>query len=195
MGVMGFCRVAAHKTGAAVPVFVAESERGGLYPEIPEGHRTVVTLQHDGSEGFFIREGCGVGGAGDLDMGVDGDTVVDDLEKAGVLRFLSGGVEARGAEKDVIGLPFAGGLAQIHEWRVPFDLPFFFLVPAGINAATVGVVKILHAETVEDLHLIAAHEVDAGIRSARNAELQMHLDISVLWRAEKIARAGGGAIQ
>ena len=62
------------------------------------------------------------------------------------------GIESRGSKEHVVGLPFAGLAAGIHDRRL-------LLVDRATLAIEVGLID----ERVEDLQFIATHEMDAAV--------------------------------
>src|SRR5439155_24392715 len=68
--------------------------------------------------------------------------------------------------------------------------------PAVINAAAVGRSdRLSGAEAVEDLDLVQAVQVDAGVGSLRQHEFQIQLGVAELFVSDEIDRASLAAVE
>src|SRR5581483_4181388 len=121
-------------------------------------HGIAVVLEHDGAgrAGVAAHAGRGVV-LGDLHLIVDLDAVVVDGDDARL--FLLAAFAHGSLEFDVVALPDRGGLAGIDE--------------RGGHAVDAAAIVVLALETVavEDLHLVAALDVDAAVTAALPARL------------------------
>jgi hypothetical protein len=191
---------AAERAGVEAVGEIGEDEAGvgfeAFVGETADRDGAVVALNHERAEGRFgtLLEKRAAGGAGDLDVFVDEVAVEEDFGEAGVFRFLAGGVETRGLKLDVERLPEAGGAAGVGAGRgavVALVALAAGGVPARVNAPAVGGRGRLHAPTIEELHLVTAHQVDAGIRAGAEEKFEIELDIAVLPRGEQVAAGVG----
>ena len=160
--------------------------------EVADRDGTVVTLKHEWTERGFgtVFEECAAGGAGDLDVFVNEKTVEGNFGEAGVFRFLAGGVEARGLKYDVQRLPETRGAAGVGAGRgalVAFLAGAAGGVPALINAAAVGGGRSFFPPAVEELDLVAALQIHAGVRAGGHEEFESELDVAVFPRGEEMA--------
>jgi hypothetical protein len=76
-------------------------------PDVPVRHRTVIALEHERTQRFFVVERRGSRRAGHFTILVDHDTVVNDLYELGVRDFLTALVEPGRTEDNVECLPLA----------------------------------------------------------------------------------------
>ena len=126
------------------------------YPDIAEADGISVILQKEcESIGMFsIGKSFvifGVCGAGELDMIVDDNSVVENRQK-GRLFKLSIGIESGTGEDDIVCLPQAWGPAGIDQrWMLPVD---------G-RGHSVGVSGVMVA--IENLNFIQAHQIDTAV--------------------------------
>ncbi len=157
--------------------------------EIAHGHGTVVALDHHRAERLFVGVGSGAGGPGDLNILLHHEPVEDDLQETRVGDFDALGVEAWRAELDFQVLPQAGGAAGVGLRGVAF-IAFASnaarRIPALVDAAAVGEGRHLHARAVENLHLIPALKIDAGIGLGPEQEIQLEVEVTVLPRGEQL---------
>src|SRR6476620_539143 len=108
----------------------------------------------------------------------------------GVGGLLAGRVETRGDKLDFERLPLSGGLSGINARRHdPVDVMVarFFLgarvdTAAGIAAQVFGLVR------VQNLNLVATHQLHASVRLFWNRELQLHVDVLVILSTFEIRR-------
>src|SRR5262245_42508872 len=98
-----------------------------------------------------------------LDILVNHLTVEDNLDETGMGSLLAIPVEARGAERNIERLPLAGFLARVDARRGALvDVVVArFLVGARVDAAAVAPGQLCLAETILNLDLVKAIELDA----------------------------------
>ena len=167
-----------------------------LESEMADGDGAVIALDHERTErgfGSVFKQGA-TGGAGDLDILVDEKTVEKDFGEAGVFGFLAGGVEARGLELDVERLPEAGSAAGVGAGGGAFVTLFAGAaggVPALVNAPAVGGGGIFFAPAVEELHFVAALEVDAGVGAGGQEEFEVEFDVAMVPGGEEVTAGVG----
>ncbi len=116
-----------------------------------------------GGESFALG---GAGGAVDGDVFLNEFSVEVDGEELGF--FEDGAVfgEAGGAEFDEEFLPLAGWVGGVGFRGVTLvAFRFLFVIPAVVDGAHVAIGGFGFAVAVEDLHFVAALEVDAGVRA------------------------------
>ena len=132
--------------------------------ELSKGDGTVVALDE---MVVFGDEALALGGAG---VAVDGDIFLDefsvevDREKAGFFEEFAFGIEARGSEFDDEFLPLASGLCGVDFGSVAFEsfrIPL--VIPAVVDGSHVAIAHFGFAVAIEDLDLVAALKIDAGI--------------------------------
>ena len=140
-----------------------------LSGEGADSERAVVTLNHERAArrfGIFFKQGA-ARGATDLDVFVDEITVEEHAEEFGVGGFFAGGVETRGAEFDAEVLPEAGGASGVSAGRgaaIAFVAFAASGIPAIVDTPAIGRLgRSRLTPAVEELHLVAAHEVYAGV--------------------------------
>src|ERR1035441_6236578 len=129
-----------------------------LDPQVPIGHRPVVTLEPDWAGRLLVLCHWSAGGAVELHVFVNNFAVVDDLNNLGVGDLLAAGVKSWRPEGEVERLPLAGRLAGVDAWGMAFDV--LLIDPARVDAAAFDarILVLLYPETVIDLDLIAAHQ-------------------------------------
>ena len=115
---------------------------------------------------------------------MDEITVEEHAEEFGVGDFFAGGVEPRGAEFDAEVLPETGGASGVSAGRgavVAFVALAAGGVPAIVDAAAIrGLRRGGLAPAVEELHLVAAHKVDAGVGAGGEEEIEIEFDVGVI---------------
>ena len=157
-----------------------------LRGECADGERAVVALNHErAARGFrFSFKQGAARGAADLDVFVDEITVEEHAEEFGVGDFFAGVVEPRGAEFDAEVLPETGGASGVSAGRgavVAFVALAAGGVPAIVDAAAIrGLRRGGLAPAVEELHLVAAHKVDAGVGAGGEEEIEIEFDVGVI---------------
>lgn len=168
----------------------------GFYAEVAEGDGAVVALEHDWAGRSFVVEAGAAGGAGDFDVFVDEFSVLPDFDEAAVFGFFAGGVEARSAEDDVKGLPFARTTAGVDARGVAVIAFVGFPVPALVDAATVAVFEMVvwFAPAVEDLDFVTALHVDAGVGVGGDVEFDVDGRIAMCGVAEEVVVFASGAV-
>ena len=140
--------------------------------ELTEGDGAVVALDKNvvfRDESFALGR---AGGAVERDIFLDKDVVEVDGEEAGL--FEKGAVffEAGSAELYEQFLPLTGGLCGVDEGGVAFvALGLSFVVPAVVDRSHVAIGHFRFAVAVEDLDLVAALKIDAGVGSFGDEEL------------------------
>src|SRR5439155_19103368 len=85
---------------------------GGDNPDVAELKRGAVFLKHQRPRRSFTKPGGGAVGWVEFLILIERDVIEGD-GRAGVGGLVAGGVEARGAEIDVQGLPFVRGFGWI----------------------------------------------------------------------------------
>src|SRR4051812_3005794 len=103
--------------------------------------------------------------------------ILQNFHEAGILRFLSGGIKARRAERYVIRLPLAGATTRVEPGSVAFEAGAIF--PTLINAAAIVRARFLYAPAIEHLQFITALKIDAGIGIGRHTKLDVRLHVSM----------------
>jgi len=163
--------------------------------KLPEGDGAVVALDEDvvlGDESFALG---GAGGAVEGNVFLNEDVVEVDGEEAGL--FEKGAVfcEAGSAEFDEELLPLAGGLGGVDEGSVAFvAFGLMFVVPAVVDCSHVAVGDFRFTVAVEDLDLVAALKIDAGVGSFGNEELGLDGAVTEFSKSLEVAcffRSGG----
>src|ERR1039458_8556781 len=136
-------------------------ELNRLNPQVPICYRPVVPLEPDRASRLLVLGHRPARGAVEFDVFVDDLAVVEELHNSRVGDLLAAGVESWRAERDVEALPFAGRLAGIDERGVALDV--LLIDPTRVDAAAFDsrILILFDAETVIDLHLIAAHQIDS----------------------------------
>src|SRR5262245_45756806 len=149
---------------------------------IPKRNRSVVALKHERSGWRFLIGKATWRRAVHLDVLVDYLIVKDDFQKLG----------------------FAHAFAVFELWRLKVDhefLPFAGLLAGvdlrggrGIKPAHVARADFLLAVTVENLHFVFAHDVDAGIGSLGNHKLDFDMAVAKLLLGVDVGAAALGVI-
>src|SRR5262249_49585303 len=140
---------------------------------------TVIALEDDGAGGrLFIAKFAPARRTGDLDILVNDLPVVDHFEEPRILRLFAGAIEARRAEGNVKTLPLPGCLAGVHAGRVAFIT--LAILPALVDRAAIVLVDGRLAETIQDLHLVPAHDIDPAVRVLGHTKLDVNLRVAVL---------------
>ena len=159
----------------------------------------MVALNHDGAAGGLgsgFKERA-AGRAGDLDVFVDQKIVEEDPDEFGVGDFFAVGVEARGAKFYPKILPKAGragGVGAGREAVVALLALAAGGVPAVIDGAAVDVLRNLFSPAVEELNLVAAHEVDAGVGAGGEQEIEFELEIAMVPGGDEVGAVFLGGI-
>jgi hypothetical protein len=156
--------------------------------ELSEGDGAVVALDVNvvfGDEAFALG---GAGGAVEGDVLLDEFSVEVNGEEAGFFEKGAVFVEAGGAEFDRHFLPLTGGLGGVDFGSVAFEaFGVLFVVPAVVNGSHVAVGDFGFAVAVEDLDLVSAHEVDAGVGAFWDEEFGLDGAVAELVEGLKIA--------
>lgn len=149
--------------------------------ELSEGDGAVVALDEDvvsGDEAFALG---GAGGAVEGDVLLDEFSVEMDGEEAGFFEEGAFFVEAGGSEFDGHFLPLTGGLGGVDFGSVAFEaFGVLFVVPAVVDGSHVAVGDFGFAMAIEDLDLVSAHEVDAGVGTFWDEEFGFDGAVTIL---------------
>src|SRR5690242_7738940 len=103
---------------------------------VTEGHRSVVSLEHDRTLGRFRNLHGRARGSVDLHVVLHRKSVEHHADELRVLSLLARGVEAGRAEPYVIRLPFARPAAGVAAGRAAAHA--VIVDPAMVNAASIG---------------------------------------------------------
>src|SRR4051794_11266291 len=126
------------------------------YPNVSEGDRAMVPLEHDRAAGFFLVPPVVSCRIRDLLVFMNGLAVERDLFKACVRDLLPGCVKLRRSEDDIESLPFTGRLGGIDLRRITFVNVMITReeLRAGINTSRMTGGRLLHTVAVRDLDLV-----------------------------------------
>src|SRR5881296_1678411 len=139
--------------------------------DVPQTDGPMVALNHQRIQRRLWDLERGPGGSRSRDIAMDDHAIVLDSDKAGVFGLLPGRVKPGSAEPDVERLPLARRATGVLERRRASHS--FAVDPTLINRAAVVYTRFLHAVAVQNLNLIEAVQVDAGIRLGGDAEFQV----------------------
>jgi hypothetical protein len=117
---------------------------------------------------------------------------VHDLEEPAVLYLFPDGVEPRPKKPDMEGLPFAGGPAGITRRGRAADT--FVVDPSLVDRSAIMYSGMLHAVAVQDLNLVHAMHVDAGIGTLGNQKFEIDLHVAKFGIADEICRAAAQTV-
>src|SRR5437867_8853835 len=152
----------------------------------------MVALNHQRIQRRLWDLERGPGGSLSRDIAMDDHAIVLDSDKAGVFGLLPGRVKPGSAEPDVERLPLARRATGVLERRRASHS--FAVDPTLINRAAVVYTRFLHAVAVQNLNLIEAVHVDAGIRLGGDAELQVQLHVAELLVRDVVGRSSGRSV-
>src|SRR5439155_18359440 len=80
----------------------------------------------------------------------------------------------------------------VDTWRVALEaVPVF---PALINAATVRILRFLHAPAIQNLHFVARLKVNARVGIPRHTKFNVGLDVAMLSFADEVHRLPLGTV-
>src|SRR5258708_7932270 len=117
--------------------------------------------------------------------------IEDHLDEAGIGDFVAVGVETRGMENHIQGLPFSGLASGVRARRDAFVdvMVLRLLFRTGIDAAAVRPFGLLHAKAVENLNFIKTFELDSRVRAFGNQEFDMSFDVPKVLLGDEVDRS------
>ena len=145
----------------------------------------MVALDHQGSGGDLVIAGRAAGRPANFQVLVDRYAVDLHGQEPGILQFTAVAVEPGRLEGDAKILPEPRRLAGVDAWRRAFILGAV-RAPPLVDAAAVGESGSGFSPTVEQLHLVAALQVDAGVRSPGHHELELEIGVAVFEPAHQV---------
>ena len=176
---------------AIVDIECRRSRIVGDQVEIAKRHRAMVALDHQRGGGDLVIADRAAGRPADFQVLVDGYAVDFHGQEPGVPALIAGGVEPGRLERNAKILPEPRRLAGVDPRRRAFELGAV-LAPPLVDAAAVGEFGPRCAPTVQQLHLVATLQIDAGVRSPGHHELEFEIGVTVFEPAQQIVPGCGG---
>ncbi len=156
--------------------------------DTPVRHRPVIALQPQRRE-RYLTLGPAPCRPDDLDILMDHLTVEPHRFEACVGDFRALRIEPGGAEDDIEFVPFAGGPGRVHPGRDTLEAlapGSSRRVPPLVDPAHVVLLGVCFSVRIEDLDLVPALEIDAGVGALGDHELDVGGDIAVLEGGDEV---------
>ena len=151
----------------------------------------MIALDHQWGGGDLVIADRAAGRPAHLQVLVDRDAVDFHGQEPGVLHFAAVAVEPGCLKGDAKILPEPRRLAGV-ETRCGAFVLGAVRAPPLVDAAAVGESGLGCSPTVEQLHLVAALQIDAGVRSPGHHELELEIGVAVLEPAQQVVPGFGG---